>query len=103
MLEFSLRSVSVLILLPCPHFDTPVVQAAKCVGAGQQVLIDVFTRVQYYFKRLEIYTTVPATDAMRNMMVDIMVEVISFLAIATKEVKRGRASQLISGSLEIVD
>jgi len=36
-------------------------------------------------------------------MVDIMVEVISFLAIATKEVKRGRASQLISGLIEIVD
>jgi len=88
--------VSVLVSLPWPHFDTPVLQAAKDVGAGQQVLIDVFSRVQYYFKRLEIYTNVLATDAMRNMMVDIMVEVISFLAIATKEVKRGRASQLIS-------
>jgi hypothetical protein len=52
---------------------------------------------------LEIYTTVPATNAMRNMMVDIMVEVISFLAIATKEVKRGRASQLISGSIAILN
>ena len=89
--------------LPWPHFDTTVLQAAKDVGAGQQMLIDVFSRVQYYFKRLEIYTNVPATDAMRDMMVDIMIEVISFLAIATKEVKRGRASQLILGLIAVLD
>jgi hypothetical protein len=86
-----------LIPLPWLHFDTQVLQAAKDVGASQEALIDVFIRVQYYFKRLEIYTNVPATDAMRNTMVDIIVEVIAFLAIATKEVKRGRASRLISG------
>ena len=95
--------MSVLIPLPWLHVDTPVLQAAKDVGAGQQVLINAFTRVQYYFKRLEIYTNVPASDAMRKMMVDLRVEVISFLAIATKEVKRGRASQLISGIIEILD
>jgi len=94
--------VSFLIPLGWPHFDTQLLQAAKDVGAGQEALINVFIRVQYYFKRLEIYTNVPATDAMRNMMVDIMVEVISFLAIATKEVKRGRASQLISGLIAVL-
>lgn len=97
MLAFSSRFVSFLNPLPWPRSDTQVLQAAKDIGAGQEALINVFIRVQYYFKRLEIYTNVPATDAMRNMMVDIMVEVISFLAIATKEVKRGRASQSISG------
>jgi hypothetical protein len=103
VLEFSSRSASFFIPLPWPHFDTQVLQAAKDVGAGREILIEVFTRVQYYFKRLEIYTNVPATDAMKNIMVDIMVEIISFLAIATKEVKRGRASQLISGLIVVLD
>jgi hypothetical protein len=91
-----------LILPPWQHFDTRVLQAAQGVGASQEVLIDVFTRVQYYFKRLETFTNVPATDAMRNIMVDIMVEVISFLAIATKEVKQGRASQLSSELIAVL-
>ena len=102
MSGFSSRYVS-LIPSRWQHFDVQVLQAAKDVGAGQEALINVFTRVQYYFKRLEIYTNIPATDAMKNMMVDIMVEVISFLAIATKEVKRGRASRLISGLIAVLD
>ena len=95
--------MSFIIPLPWPHVHIHVLQAAKDVGAGQDALINVFIRVQYFFKRLEIYTNVPATDAMKNMMVDIIVEVISFLAIATKEVKRGRASQLIFGLIAVLD
>jgi hypothetical protein len=37
------------------------------------------------------------------MMMDIMVEVISFLAIATKEVKRGRTSELIPRLISVLD
>ena len=99
-----LLSVCVLLnSLARPHFETQVLQTAKDIGARQGALIDVFIRVQHCFKRLEIYTNIPATDAMRNIMVDIMVEVISFLAIATKEVKRGRASQSISGLIAVLD
>jgi len=66
---------------------------SKHVGARQDTLIRVFNRIEYYFRRLEIYTTVPVTVAMRGVMVDIMVEVISFLAIVTKELKQGRTSE----------
>ena len=73
-----------------------VFQVAKDVGARQEILISLFSRVEYYFKRLEIYTSIPATAAMKSIIVDIMVEVISFLAIATKEMKQGRISELIN-------
>jgi hypothetical protein len=63
--------------------------------SSQETLIGIFSRVEYYFKRLEIYTSVPTSAAMRGIMMDIMIEVISFLAIATKEVKRGRTSEFI--------
>jgi hypothetical protein len=62
------------------------------------MLIDLFSRVEYYFKRLEIHTGVPTTAAMRSIMMDIMVEIISFLAIVTKELKQGRTSGLVLGN-----
>jgi hypothetical protein len=73
---------------------TQFFQAVKDVRAHRDVLIDLFSRIEYFFKRLETYTGVPATTAMRSIMVDIVVEVISFLAIATKEIKRGGTSEL---------
>ena len=40
-----------------------------------------------------IYTGITPTTAMTDVIVDIMVEVLSILAIATKEAKRGRLSE----------
>ncbi|KAH9046670.1 hypothetical protein EDB84DRAFT_630663 [Lactarius hengduanensis] len=66
--------------------------AAKDVDASQEVLADLFERIENFFKRLESYTEVPPTDAMTDMIVKIMVEVLNIFAIATKEMKQGRAS-----------
>jgi len=57
------------------------------------VLIDVFVRIEGFFKRLESYTKVPPTAAMTDIIVKITIEVLSILAIATKEIKRGRSSE----------
>ena len=86
------------------HFDTQVSQAAKDVNvsASQDTLINLFSRIEYFFKRLEIYTSVPPTSSMTNIIVEIMVGVISFLAIATKEIKQGRASKLMLGIVTIL-
>ncbi|KAH9175533.1 hypothetical protein EDB89DRAFT_1882677, partial [Lactarius sanguifluus] len=65
--------------------------AAKDVNASQEVLADLFERIENFFKRLESYTEVPPTDAMTDMIVKIMVEVLNVFAIATKEMKQGRA------------
>ena len=46
-----------------------------------------------FFRRLEIYTEVPPTKEMMNIIVQIMVEVLSILGIATKEIKQGRMSK----------
>ncbi len=53
-----------------------------------------FERIENFFKRLETYTEVPPTGAMTDIIVKIMVEVLNILAIATKEIKQGRASEL---------
>jgi len=46
-----------------------------------------------FFRRLEVYTAVDPTPEMIDMMVQITVEVLSILGIATKEIKQGRTSE----------
>jgi hypothetical protein len=65
------------------------------VGASQDTLIDLFERIETLFKRLETYTEVPLTHGMMDLIVKIMVEVLEILAIATKEIRQGSASESI--------
>jgi len=68
-------------------------QAARDVRSSQETLVDIFERIENFFRRLEVYTEVPPTADMMDMMVKIMVEILSILGIATKEIKQGRTSE----------
>ena len=74
--------------------DTEAPQAAKDVIAAEEALIDIFERIEYFFKRLEAYAEVRPNAAMTDIIVAIMVEVLNVLAIATKEIRQGRTSAL---------
>jgi hypothetical protein len=63
------------------------------VRASQDILIDIFERMENFFQRLEIYTNVSPTPEMTDIIVKIMIEVLSILGIATKEMKQSRASE----------
>ena len=91
-LEFSSRSVSFIVPLR-KLFD--ISQAANDASASRDKLIELFNRIERFFLRLEIYTGITPTTAMTDIIIEIMVEVLTILAIATKEVKRGRFSELI--------
>ncbi|KAH9989294.1 hypothetical protein BJV77DRAFT_1151561 [Russula vinacea] len=69
--------------------------AAKDVRAGQDALVDIFERIETFFRRLEIYTSVPPNEEMVDTITTIMVEVLSILAIATKEVRQGRTKKYL--------
>ena len=69
---------------------------AKDASTGQESIIEAFNRIEHFFRRLEIYTVLTLTAAMTDMIVEIMVEVLTFLAVATEEMKCGRLSELIS-------
>ena len=60
------------------------------------MLATVFERIENFFRRLETYVEVPPTTGMTDMIVKIMVEVLSILSIATKEIKQNRTSELIA-------
>ncbi|KAI9442948.1 hypothetical protein H4582DRAFT_1145912 [Lactarius indigo] len=69
--------------------------AAKDVDASREALVDLFERIENFFKRLESYAEVPPTDAMTDIIVKIIVEVLNIFAITTKEIKQGRAKRYL--------
>ena len=74
------------------HCNTCIYQAAKNLRASHDTLVDIFERMEMFFRRLEIYTELQPTGEMMNIIIHIMTEVISILGIATKEIKQGRIS-----------
>lgn len=77
------------------HFDIKILQAAKDLHADRDTLVDIFGRIETFLKRLEIYAEVPPNEEMVDTITKIMVEVLSILAIATKEMKQGQTSKSI--------
>jgi hypothetical protein len=59
------------------------------------MLIDIFSRIEGFFKRLESYTEVLPTSGMTDISVKIMVEVLQILGLATKEIKQKRSSESV--------
>ena len=53
------------------------------------MLVDIFVRLEGFFKRLETYTEVRPTAVMTDVIVRIIIKVLSILAIATKQIKQG--------------
>ena len=56
-----------------------------------------------FFRRLEVYIEVPSTTEMTDIMIQIMVETLSILGIATRELKQGRMSKDLLYKCENVD
>jgi hypothetical protein len=60
-------------------------------------LADLLESIGHFLNRLHIYTEIPPTEAMNEMIVKILVELLSTLASTTKETKQGRLSESIVG------
>jgi hypothetical protein len=63
------------------------------IQKSHETLIDIFGRIESFFRRLEIYTQVPSTTEMIDTIIQIMVEVLTILGIATKEINQSRISE----------
>ena len=75
--------------------DTQVSQAFKGVSADFDALVDLLESIEHFLKRLDIYTKVPPTPAMTEIVVKILVELLSTLALATKQIRQGRPSKSV--------
>ena len=70
-------------------------QAAKGAVDSYDALVDLLEAIEHFLKRLDIYTEIPATPAMDELVVKIMVELLSALGVATKELNQGRPSESV--------
>ena len=61
--------------------------------ASYDTLVDVFECIETFLSRLKIYTEIEPTPAMTEMIIKIMVELLSVLALATKQINQGRLSK----------
>ena len=77
------------------HCNAYIPQVAKDARASQDNLIDIFERIEMFFRRLEVYTELPSTTEMMDIIVHILAEVLSILGIATKEIRQGRMSEYL--------
>jgi hypothetical protein len=73
--------------------DIGVCQAASGVSSSYDALLNLFECLANFLRRLEIYTMIPPTQLMTDIILKIMLEILSVLALATKQIKEGRFSK----------
>lgn len=75
-----------------------VYQAIKDVSASYNVLVEVLDSMERFLSRLDIYIKLPLvtpTSAMGKTIVKIVVELLSALALVTKQIKQNRPSECV--------
>ena len=91
-----LLSVCAFRSFPTAHFgDTKAYQAVKGVIGSYDALVDLLELIENFLCRLDIYTKIPPTVGMTEMIVKILVELLSTLAVVTKQIKQGKSSKSV--------
>jgi hypothetical protein len=86
---FSVR----IFIFPCEQYDAYISQIARDVRGSQDTLLDVFEHIGSFFRRLEVFTVVPPTTEMMDTNVQIIVNFLSILEVATRYITQGRMSE----------
>ena len=68
-------------------------QSANGVHTSFDSVVDLLESIVHFLSRLSIYTQIPPTPAMDEMVVKIMMELLFTIALATKEIKQGQSSE----------
>ena len=76
-------------------FHIQIHQAAKGLKPDYDELVDLLQSIEHLLKPLDVYTQIPRTPAMDEMVVKIMAELLSTLALTTKELKQQRSSEFV--------
>jgi hypothetical protein len=71
----------------------------KDVIDSYDVLTDLLESIEHFLLRLDIYTKIPPTVGMTEMIVKILVELLSTLAVVTKQIKQGKSSESVLGEI----
>ena len=68
-------------------------QAVRGVLDDYDTLADMLELVEHFLNRLDIYTKISPTVGMTETIVKILVELLSILALATKQLQQGKLSE----------
>ncbi|KAH9957806.1 hypothetical protein BC827DRAFT_1385427, partial [Russula dissimulans] len=71
-----------------------LLSAIKDVDKSYDTLVDIFGSFESFLRRLDIYTKIPSTTTMTEVIVKILVELLSTISIAIQQVKQGRLKKL---------
>ena len=67
----------------------------KGVTDSYDALVNLLESIEHFLNRLDIYTKIPPTIDMTEMVVKILTELLSALALVTKQSKEGKASKFV--------
>ena len=79
--------------------DIQTFQTVKGVLDDYDTLADLLESVKHFLDRLDIYTRIVPTVSMTEMIIKILVELLSILALATKQLQQGKLSESKSGEI----
>ena len=65
------------------------------MGADYDELVDIFECIESFLGRFKIYTGIPLTPAMTEIITKIMATLLSVLALATEQINLGRFSMFV--------
>jgi hypothetical protein len=89
-----LFNVCVILQYPCGYrCDIQVIQAANGINFDDDALVNLVESIDHFLMRVGIYTRIPPTPEMHEMVFNIIVEILSTLALVTKELRQGRSSE----------
>ena len=74
-------------------------QVVRDVVASHDKLVHLFERINFFLQRLNIYTEISLTNDLTELLGKIMAELLSILAISTKEMTDRKTSELIPFSI----
>ena len=72
-----------------------VIQSAKGIISNCDALVDLLESIEHFLNRLNIYTRISPAPAIDEIVVKILVEFISTLALVTEELKQRRSSESV--------
>jgi hypothetical protein len=68
-------------------------QAIKDVSKSYDAIVELFESFESFLRRLDIYTKIPSTTAMKGIIIKILIELLSTISLAIKQAKQGRLSE----------
>jgi hypothetical protein len=88
---------------PCVHpSDMYTGQAVKNASTSYDAIVDFLELIEHFTNPLHIHSRVPSTEVMTEILVKIMVELISTLALVTKQIKQKRPSKCALTDMPLV-